>query len=332
VNPQLGCRTLVLKVDPIGNLEAAAGRAKDVTVTGWALDPETTAPIDVHVFVDGVDTATAPANGSRPDVAAAYPDAGSQHGFSLAVAAAPGTRQVCVTAMNVLQGVTNPQLGCRSVEVGVLPIGRIEALTATAFEAHVVGWAFDGDTTDPIDVHLYVDGRFLKAVTASGSRPDVAAVYPTAGVAHGFDTTVSLPAGRHTVCAFGINVLGAKGNPLLSCADVTVASGQSLPFGNLDSVTVANGITVATGWVVEPDAPTTPVTTHFYVDGQFSGAVTASESRPDVGASFAGVGAAHGYTGYFILPPGRHTVCSYAINQGAGSVNPGLGCGTVTVP
>ncbi|TFV87776.1 SpoIID/LytB domain-containing protein [Blastococcus sp. CT_GayMR16] len=332
INPQLGCRTLVLKVVPVGNFEAAAGRAADLTVTGWALDPETNAPIDVHVYVDGVNTATGRADGSRPDVAALYPDAGAPHGFSFPVAAAPGTHEVCVYAINVLQGSVNPQLGCRTVDVGVLPTGRIEAVTATAFEARVVGWALDGDTTNPIDVHLYVDGRFLTAVTALVSRPDVGAAFPASGAAHGFDTTLSLSAGRHSVCAFAINVLGGKGNPLLSCADVTVASGQTLPFGNLDSVTVANGITVATGWVVEPDAPTAPISTHFYVDGQFAGIVAASESRPDVGAAFPGVGPAHGYTGYFVLPAGRHTVCSYAINQGAGSVNPGLGCVAVTVP
>jgi hypothetical protein len=127
-------------------------------------------------------------------------------------------------------------------------------------------------------------------------------------------------------------VLGAKGNPLLSCADVTVASGQSLPFGMLDSVTVTNGITAATGWAVEPDAPTGPVSVHFYIDGRFSGMLAAGDSRPDVAAAFPGAGAAHGYTGYWALPAGRHTVCAYAINQGAGSVNPGLGCAAVTVP
>src|SRR4051794_22617041 len=101
------------------------------------------------------------------------------------------------------------------------------------------------------------------------SRPDVGAVFPAQGAAHGIDTTIPLAAGRNTVCAFGINVLGAHDNPLLSCSEVTVAAGQSLPFGMLDSVSVANGITTATGWAVEPDAPTKPVETHFYVDGRF---------------------------------------------------------------
>jgi SpoIID/LytB domain protein len=332
VNPQLGCRTLVLLVDPIGNLEAAAGRAGDFTVTGWALDPETSAPIDVHVYIDGAPAVALRADGSRPDVGSAHPGAGDLHGFSTAVGAAPGTHEVCVYAINVLRGGVNPLLGCRTVEVGVLPTGRLDAVTVDAFEAHVVGWALDGDTADPIDVHLYVDGRFVKAVTASANRPDVGSAFPAQGPAHGIDTTLSLPAGRHSVCAFAINVLGAKGNPLLSCSDVTVAAGQSLPFGHLDSVTVTNGITAAAGWAIEPDAPTTPVTTHFYVDGRFSGSVAAGEPRPDVGGAFPGAGPAHGYTGYWPLPAGQHTVCAFAINQGAGWLNPALGCLPVTVP
>jgi SpoIID/LytB domain protein len=331
MNPQLGCRTLVLKIDPVGNLEAAAGRASDVTVTGWALDPETSAPIDVHVYVDGAHAATLTAGGSRPDVGAAFPGSGNLHGFSGTVPASPGEHEVCAYAINVLQGSSNPSLGCRPVDVGVLPTGRLEAVTATAFETHVVGWAFDADTTDPIDVHLYVDGRFAKAVTADTSRPDVGAAFPAAGAAHGIDTTFVLPAGKHTVCAFGINVLGAQGNPRLSCMDVTIGGGQ-LPFGSLDSVTVTNGITAGTGWAIEPDAPASAVTVHFYVDGRFSGTLSAADPRPDVGSAFAGAGAAHGYTGYWALAPGRHTVCSYAINQGAGTVNPALGCGSVTVP
>jgi SpoIID/LytB domain protein len=332
VNPELGCRTMELVIDPTGNLEAVVGNARDVTITGWALDPETSAPIDVHVYVDGVGAGSVRADRSRADIAAARPGSGAQHGFSATVGTAPGARQVCVYAINVLQGSLNPMLGCKTVDVGVLPRGRIETVAVNAFEARVQGWAFDGDTADPIEVHVYVDWRFAKAVTASAPRPDVAAAFPGQGQTHGIDTTIPLAAGRHTVCAFGINVLGAHGNPLLSCTDVTVAAGQSLPFGMLDSVTVANGITTATGWSVEPDAPTMPVNTHFYIDGQFAGSVAAGDERADVAAAFPGAGSAHGYNGYFILPAGRHTVCTYAINQGPGSLNPPLGCAAVTVP
>jgi hypothetical protein len=39
----------------------------------------------------------------------------------------------------------------------------------------------------------------------------------------------------------------------------------------------------------------------------------------------------HGYAGTVELAPGRHTVCTYAINVGAGTSNTHLGCRSVTV-
>ncbi len=332
LNPRLGCRTLELKVDPFGNFEAASGGATDITISGWALDPETSAPIHVHVYVDGVGRGSVTADGSRPDVAAAYPGAGDRHGFSATLSAAPGRHEVCVFAINVLQGTVNPKLGCRTVDVGLPPIGRIEGATVDDFEVRVRGWALDPDTSASIRVHLYVDGRPAMAVTADGVRADVEAVYPTTGPAHGFDARLSVPAGRHTVCAYGINVLGGKGNPLLSCTRVVVAEGQSLPFGMLDSARTVNGITTVGGWAVEPDAPTAPVTVFFSVDGRLSGRLTAGGPRPDVAAAYAGVGPNHGYRGHFVLAAGRHTVCAYAVNQGPGSGDRGLGCRVVTVP
>jgi hypothetical protein len=331
-NPNIGCRTVTLQVDPFGSLEQVKAGASTVTVTGWAIDPETKLSIDVRVSVDGVDVATESAGESRSDLAAYFPRLGVHHGYSFSVPAAPGDHQVCVTAVNMRLGTTDTLLGCRTVNVGVAPIGNLEQVKATAFQAQVSGWALDADTSAPIDVHVYVGGRYAATANASIDRPDVGAAFPGMGSGHGFTVAVPLPAGRHTVCAYGINVLGGQGNPNLSCFEVTIAAGQSLPFGMLEGVTVDSGITRVSGWVIEPDAPTTPTVTHFYVDGHFSGALTAGDDRPDVGAAYPGAGAAHGYTGSFILPSGPHTICTYGINRGAGTVNSGLGCRQVTVP
>jgi hypothetical protein len=331
-NPLLGCRVLTLQVDPVGNAEVITGGATSFTVEGWALDPETSAPIDVHVYVDGVGSGAFTADENRTDVAALYPDNGPGHGFSFELTAAPGVHQVCVYAIGVLQGGQNPSLGCRTVNVGVPPIGRIDQVQVTAYTARVSGWAVDADTQAPIDVHLYVDGRFATALTTAVSRPDIAAAFPGAGDLHGFDTTLVVPSGRHTICMFAINVAGGVGNPLLSCVAVDVDGGRSAPFGQLDDVQVVNGVTIIGGWSIDPDAPATTLPTHFYLDGRYYGQTAASTPRPDVGAAFPGAGPDHGYTGYFILPAGRHTVCTYAINSGPGTVNPMLGCRTITVP
>jgi hypothetical protein len=176
-----------------------------------------------------------------------------------------------------------------------------------------------------------VDGVFLKAVSADGDRPDVAGVHPATGPAHGIDATVALPTGRHTVCAFAINVLGAQGNPLLSCLQTDVA-GSPVPIGTLDDVSTTAGVTAISGWTFDGDVPASPLAVHYYLDGRFLGLGPADTARIDVAGAYPGVGPAHGYTGYFVLPAGVHDVCTFAINQGAPGVNPLLGCRRVTVP
>lgn len=61
--------------NPVGALEAAGPTTPGtVGVRGWAYDPDSpTANLDVHVYVDGTGAAIARADGSRPDVGAAFP-------------------------------------------------------------------------------------------------------------------------------------------------------------------------------------------------------------------------------------------------------------------
>jgi hypothetical protein len=51
-----------------------------------------------------------------------------------------------------------------------------------------------------------VDGRPAAAITADGNRSDIARAFPEAGPGHGYATTLRLGSGRHTVCAYAINV------------------------------------------------------------------------------------------------------------------------------
>ena len=115
-NRNLGCRTVVVtNAAPIGALDQATGGTGSVTTRGWALDPDTTNPITVHVYVDSSATPVT-ANASRPDVAAAFHE-GSLHGFTATIATPAGTHEVCAYAINTPAG-DNPVLGCRSVQVG----------------------------------------------------------------------------------------------------------------------------------------------------------------------------------------------------------------------
>ena len=63
---------------PFGSVDVAAQTTGDsVVVAGWAIDPDTTAPIAVAVYVDGVNTSVVTADGSRDDVATVYPAFGA---------------------------------------------------------------------------------------------------------------------------------------------------------------------------------------------------------------------------------------------------------------
>jgi hypothetical protein len=87
----------------------------------------------------------------------------------------------------------------------------------------VSGWAFDEDVpTQPITVHLYVDGHWAARVVANANRPDVGRVFPDAGAAHGWSGSLTVSGGKHSVCAYAINAGGGSHNPLLRCRTVTV--------------------------------------------------------------------------------------------------------------
>ena len=150
-NATLGCRTVAVGAAPGGALDSVTATASSVTVTGWALDPDTDDATEVHIYVDGRGTA-AVANRPRPDLARL--GHGTNHGYSVTLPAAAGVRTVCAYAINVPSGPATT-LGCRTVTViNQAPIGNLDTLSATPSSVTVTGWALDPDTTDPIDVHV----------------------------------------------------------------------------------------------------------------------------------------------------------------------------------
>ncbi len=321
---------------PVGTLDGASGGAGVLNVSGWAYDPNVVAAsVAVHVYVDGVYAGALTADASRPDVGAAYPGVGNNHGYSGSVPAAEGQRTACVYAINQGAGYTNPLLGCLTVQVGQSrnPIGNVDSVSTSGRTLSVAGWAWDPDVpTTPLTVHIYVNGQWGGAVTANVNRPDVGLVYPAAGPVHGFtwSTQVSAP-GNYTVCAFGINQGAGTTNPQLACRQVTVSAAPWNPIGSLDSISVSGRAATLSGWALDGDAGTSPVAVHVYVDGAWAGAYTANTSRPDVGAVYAGAGPNHGFAIPVEVPGGSHQVCAYLINAGYGSTNPLLACRTVTI-
>jgi GH25 family lysozyme M1 (1,4-beta-N-acetylmuramidase) len=327
-NPLLGCKDVV--AEPIGSLDRVGtpGPGK-IDVAGWALDADTTGAVDVRVHVDGALAGVLRTGAPRPDVDAALGlTTPANTGFSGQLAnVAPGRRQVCAYAVNVGAG-SDRAIGCKPVDVlGSNPIGSLDRVSAGVGSVDVEGWALDADVTGPVDVHVYVDGRFAGVTTTNQTRLDVASVHPTYGTTRGYRLRVDgVGGGSHQVCTYAINVGPGNANPLLGCRTV---QSPADPLGSLDEVT-ADGELRVRGWAIDPDT-TAPIDVHVYVNGRFSRAFTAGESRPDVGAAFPRYGAAHGYSA--ALPgveDGNHQVCAYGINVGPGT-NRLLGCRTVRV-
>jgi len=112
----LGCRQVVVPSGPpLGNLELVRPTAGAVNVAGWALDPDSGDPIDVHVYVDSAGVSVR-ADRQRGDVGAVFPGYGPNHGFSGRVPASPGPHQVCAYAINVNVG-HHTLLGCQQAWV-----------------------------------------------------------------------------------------------------------------------------------------------------------------------------------------------------------------------
>lgn len=218
-NSLLGsCRAVTVGANPFGSLDVVRTAPNGITVGGWAIDPQTSAPIDVAVYIDGIGRAVLTASGTRGDVGAAYPAWGSAHGYQAPITLSPGLHTVCSYGLNVGAG-DNSLLGCRLVGVGADPTGSLDQASGSSGRITVSGWALDPQTAQPIQVAVYVDGRGTAIPRAAANRWDVAAAFPGWGPAHGYTATMTAGPGPHVVCTYGLNV-GTGNNVLLGCRSV----------------------------------------------------------------------------------------------------------------
>lgn len=326
----LGCREMPFYTgSPVGAIDSVKVSSGSVTVAGWALDPDTAASIAVHAYVDGVGTAIT-ANRSRPDLAGPYPAHGTAHGFTAKFTVPLDAKQICLYGINSGRG-ENTTLGCRSImtpaarDIGRAPMGYIDSFDVVGTTARITGWAIDPDTKNSIAVHVYVGGSG-RAITANGTRTDVAEVYPAYGSRHGFDTIVDLPATATNVCLYAINTSGE--NTTLVCRTVQGADQNRAPIGAFDSAAVSGRTATVKGWAIDPDT-VRPIAVRISVDGKIT-TVTAQASRPDVGAAYPVYGGSHGFSKTVDIPIGPSRVCVTAVNSRG--PNTDLGCRDITTP
>jgi len=327
-NPTLGCGVASVPTgNPTGHLDVVSSVPGGLVTWGWAIDPDTSGPITVQLYVDNRPVQGMTANLQRADVAAHYPLYGGAHGFASQLTLGGGSHRLCAYAINVGGGSGNVTLGCQTVNVlAGNPFGHLDSVVPSPGGVALWGWAIDPDTVASGQVVVSVDGSSVATLTASQVRPDVGAAYPAYRAAHGFASLLTLSGGKHTVCVNAINQLSGTANPQLGCQTVTVLAGN--PIGHLDGATVAAGTATFWGWAIDPDV-TAPIAVHIYVDGKLATITSAAGGRPDVARLYPSYGIAHGFFGQLPLVPGTHRVCAFAINTASGSTNPELGCLTV---
>jgi len=220
VDPTLGCATVRGPADPFGSVDAVTPAGSGaIAVRGWAIDPDTTAPISVRIVVDGVVRDVVPAWLARDDLALVYPSFGPRHGFEDVLAVGAGQHQVCVTALDVGPG-ADGALGCDTVVVpDVSLFGAIDAAWRTPGGIALSGWALALGSTAPVKVRIQVDGVDRLDLSARLLRPSVGAVFGPEGPYHGFDAVFDAPPGPVAVCVRALDA--ARGlDQLLGCRAV----------------------------------------------------------------------------------------------------------------
>jgi hypothetical protein len=138
-----------------------------------------------------------------------------------------------------------------------LPIGSLDQATQTS----ITGWAYDQDAgSNPINVHIYIDGNPIANITANESRPDLVSEGVCPNPNHGFTfSTPSLSIGEHTVSVYAINQPDGT-NPELNGSPKTFnVSGEppSYPEGTLlktpDSFKIYVIINQKKKWIPTPE-------------------------------------------------------------------------------
>jgi hypothetical protein len=308
-----------------GQIDVVTLEQRVLRLQGWALDPNSSAPLQVRVFVDGQLSLVAVADRSRTDLVKFYPGAGPNHGFDVSMPATPGAHTIEVYGLQTYPAGEVVRLATATVAIGA-PFGSFDTLTRVPGGMRVAGWMID-PSTGAGSVHIYVDDKLVQIAQANRTRVDVAAAFPGFGAAHGFDTVVPLTEqGTHRICIYAYNEGQPNNSPLLACRTFSFASS---PIGALDLATrVPGGIRVA-GWALDLDT-TAALDIHVYVDGALISIGRANRERTDVAALYPGYGNSHGFDLTVPAGPGRHDVCVYGINQAAGT-NALIGCSSVTV-
>lgn len=105
---------------PFGAIDSFGSNAPgSISASGWALDQVSDSPVPVSIYVDGTPRGTKDADGSRPDIAAAFAGRSASHGFDMTVTGiAAGSHKVCLIFHNAGDGGGSGRPRCDQITVG----------------------------------------------------------------------------------------------------------------------------------------------------------------------------------------------------------------------
>ncbi len=310
-----------------------------IYLRGWAADTDTTGPIPVHLYGG---TGEAVSSNLLSGVWADQPipenihpyNLGNNHGFSLVVPYPYGQHRICAYGLNAGPG-SNRRFDCVDTVVSPDAFGVLDEVRRVPGGIEALGWTLDPDTMNPTEVHVYggngtpTAANPLRGTGANLNRPDIATAFPGYGSNHGFKLFMPVGTETSSVCAYPLNATGTPGSgSAAGCKAITISPN---PYGNFEAITrVPGGINVS-GWAIDPDTMN-PIQIHAYagngaaIPNNPMAGTTANGNRPDVGNANPGYGPNHGFSLFIPTGTAPQTVCTYAINDVAGQLSPGLGC------
>jgi hypothetical protein len=304
-----------------GAFDSATGRVGFIDISGWSLDPTTSASTFIWVNVNG---AGGPYRADKPLtwIEQLFPGLGPNHGFSVSIPASAGNHQVCV------YGTNSRLLGCRNVTVPaavpVSPAGSFDSVQSSATGMQIKGWSLDKNSSESTFIWVDINGSGFPA-RASLPLSWIDRLFPGVGPNHGFDISVNRPPGNYKVCVYG------SLSTLLGCKNVTVAPAPapqllsvSTPAGSFDSISATSNSIQVKGWSLDRS---TSASTFIWINvNGVGGPARASLPLTWIDRMFPGVGPNHGFDVTLPATPGPKLVCIYGTNSLL------LGCKNVVVP
>lgn len=242
---------------PFGRLDRVQVVESVAHLTGYAIDPDTTAPITIKITLDGRTTASLTADRYSATFAHNHPHYGGRHIFDAHLPVPNGSHHICVVAVNVGRG-HNVELRCATVTGHNDPVGAITAVTHTAAGVTLSGWALDPNTTGPAQVAVSVDGA-PPVVSTANVTATLPAAYQSYGPRHGFAVTVKATRYPHSACASVSNIgAGSPAGTNLGCR--TAPAFITTPAAPTQVATLVTTSTATLAWVDPTDDGGSPIT------------------------------------------------------------------------